>query len=48
MLQGMHSFLNEDDSESSQPEDDASEDGESDEHSQEEFSLGDEQLERRT
>lgn len=42
-------MLNEDDSDgSSQPDDDGSEDGETDEHSQEDFTLSDEQLERRT
>lgn len=41
-------MLNEDESgDSSQPDDDGSEDAESDEHSQEDFLLGDEQLERR-
>ncbi|XP_058822733.1 E3 ubiquitin-protein ligase hyd isoform X2 [Topomyia yanbarensis] len=41
-------FDNEDDSgDSSQPDDEGSEDGESDDHSHEDFSLGDEQLERR-
>lgn len=42
-------FLNEDDSDgSSQPDDDGSDDGETDEHSQEDYPLNDEQLERRT
>lgn len=42
-------LLNEDDSDgSSQPDDDGSEDGETDEHSQEDFIFNDEQLERRT
>lgn len=42
-------MINEDDSEgSSQPDDDGSEDGETDDHSQEGFVLADEQLERRT
>lgn len=41
-------FENEDDSgDSSQPDDEGSEDGESDDHSHEDFSLADEQLERR-
>lgn len=41
-------LLNEDDSDgSSQPEDEGSEDGETDDHSQEDYILGDEQLERR-
>lgn len=41
-------LINEDESgDSSQPDDDGSEDAESDEHSQEDFMLGDEQLERR-
>lgn len=41
-------LLNEDDSDgSSQPDDDGSEDGETDEHSQEDFIFNDEQLERR-
>lgn len=41
-------LLNEDDSDgSSQPEDEGSDDGETDEHSQEDYILGDEQLERR-
>ncbi|XP_055611780.1 E3 ubiquitin-protein ligase hyd-like isoform X2 [Uranotaenia lowii] len=41
-------FNDEDDSgDSSQPDDEGSEDGESDDHSHEDFSLGDEQLERR-
>ena len=41
-------MINEDDSgDSSQPDDEGSEDGESDDHSQEDFTLGDEQLERR-
>jgi len=42
-------LLPEDDSgDSSQPDDDGSDDGETDDHSQEEFALGEEQLERRT
>ena len=42
-------MLNEDDSDgSSQPDDDGSEDGETDDHSQEDYTLSDEQLERRT
>lgn len=42
-------MLNEDDSDgSSQPDDDGSEDGETDDHSQEDYTLGDELLERRT
>lgn len=42
-------LLNEDDTDgSSQPDDDGSEDGETDEHSQEDYTLSDEQLERRT
>lgn len=45
----MSLFLNEDDSDgSSQPDDDGSDDGETDEHSQEDYTLNDEQLERRT
>lgn len=42
-------MLNEDDTDgSSQPDEDGSEDGESDEHSQEDYNPNDEQLERRT
>lgn len=42
-------LLNADDSDgSSQPDDDGSEDNETDEHSQEDYTLSDEQLERRT
>lgn len=42
-------LLNEDDSDgSSQPDDDGSDDGETDDHSQEDFTLSEDQLERRT